>query len=182
MTRETPKERKERLARQRVPYDRKHNEKRRRAAGMKPQSESNAQRKPWLADGVSRATWYRRRKNNGANEEGVMADGKPDYAREAEAAMEKTRLQREPFHQACRDLSEMGYSIVSLAHACQRLGLGDAAQELYGYASESRRLVKAFTDYDATTVNDRLKDANAMTGTMLSAMLHNTVGEKDGGS
>lgn len=62
MVRETEKEKKTRLARQRAPYDKKYNDKRSKALGRKPQSESNARRKPWLVEGISKATWYNRRR------------------------------------------------------------------------------------------------------------------------
>jgi hypothetical protein len=43
--------------------DRLRDESRRRASGATPQAKSLSQTKPWEAEGISRATWYRRQAN-----------------------------------------------------------------------------------------------------------------------
>ena len=47
---------------QRKHKDRITKERKRREAGMRPQSESLSATEPWTAEGMSRATWYRRNK------------------------------------------------------------------------------------------------------------------------
>ena len=46
---------------------RKRQESRRRKAGAKPRAESISRTKPWIADGISRSEWYRRRKSVGTS-------------------------------------------------------------------------------------------------------------------
>lgn len=47
---------------QRRAYQREHKTKVRRAKGATPRSESKSARKPWVAEGVSRASWYRQQR------------------------------------------------------------------------------------------------------------------------
>jgi putative DNA primase/helicase len=50
----------------------------RRAAGMKPWSESLAQTKPWLAEGISRSTWYSQRRKMKLSDNGKIGGNLSD--------------------------------------------------------------------------------------------------------
>jgi hypothetical protein len=58
----TAQQRRRRSKKERRRKDRKRDEKRRRAAGAKPHAESLSQTQPWLALGIKRRQWERRRK------------------------------------------------------------------------------------------------------------------------
>jgi hypothetical protein len=53
--------------------DRLHKERKRRAAGMRPQSESLSATKPWGQLGMSRAAWYRRNKRRNETGETTLS-------------------------------------------------------------------------------------------------------------
>jgi hypothetical protein len=68
----TKEMRKIRVAREQREKDRKRKEATRRANGAKPQAESAARTKPWEALGISKATYYRRKKRGETISSGVL--------------------------------------------------------------------------------------------------------------
>ncbi len=66
-----------------------HKEKRRREAGAMPQSQSLSRLKPWQAEGISRTTWYERRREEGddnGTDPNAGNAAKKGAAREGQAA------------------------------------------------------------------------------------------------